>query len=138
MDSLLSALMRFVMRLTLTPTESDSLRSIDLNCARHISVVNDIFSWEKELCKAHESGKEGSLLCSSVQVVSSECSVGIDASKRILWAMCREWELTHLQLVNQRKDSGEHVIRYCEGLTYQMSGNELWSRNTPRYHGSKT
>ena len=125
--------MQFVMKLTLTPEEHGSLESIETNCAKHISVVNDIYSWGKELRQSKASGKEGSILCSSVKIVADECNVEPDASKRILWTMCREWERTHLKLVEQTKDSGQHMVLYCKGLGYQMSGNELWSRSTKRY-----
>ena len=128
--------MRFVMKLALSPQELESLKPVDMNCAKHISVVNDIYSWEKELWKSQDSGEEGSMLCSSVKVISDECSVGVDASKRILWAMCREWELIHLKLVDQRNTCGQHIVSYCRGLEYQMSGNELWSRSTKRYRSS--
>ena len=121
------------MKLELSPEELGSLECVDMNCAKHISVVNDICSWEKELRKSQASGEEGSILCSSVKIVSDECNVGTEASKRILWTMCREWELIHLKLVEQRRDSGRQVIRYCKGLECQMSGNELWSRTTMRY-----
>lgn len=132
---LLSALMRFVMKLELSPAELDSVKDVDLNCSKHISVVNDIYSFEKEKKQAESCEEEGSVLCSSVQVVGQECNVDTAASKRVLWSMCREWELVHLQLVEQKKDEREELLTYCKGLEYQMSGNEMWSKGTKRYVG---
>jgi aristolochene synthase len=128
--------MRFVMKLELTPLELEYVIDVDMNCAKHISVVNDIHSWEKELRKSHASYEEGSILCSSVKVLSMECSVDYEASKRILHVMCKEWELVHLALSQQKKEGGARqvVLTYCRGLGYQMSGNEVWSRTTKRYH----
>ena len=120
----------------MTPAELDAVTEVELNCARHLSVVNDICSWEKELKKSQESDAEGSTLCSSVKVMADECKLGIEASKRVLWSMCREWELLHLTYLDREKkkeNSRPEVTRYCEGLGYQMSGNELWCRNTMRY-----
>ncbi|KAL9063650.1 MAG: hypothetical protein Q9161_009351 [Pseudevernia consocians] len=132
--ALLSALMRFVMKLELTPQELENLEPIDRNCAKHISVVNDIYSWEKELRKSKSSKEEGATLCSSVKVMAFECNVGAEAAKRILWTMCREWESVHLELAEKVAPFGPRMAQYCEGLGYQMSGNELWSRTTMRYH----
>ncbi|KAF2677433.1 Aristolochene synthase in complex with 12,13 Difluorofarnesyl diphosphate [Lentithecium fluviatile CBS 122367] len=135
--ALLSALMRFVMKLELTSEELEAVRPCDMNCSKHISVVNDIYSWEKELKQSLESPEEGSVLCSSVQVVMQTAALRTEAAKRVLWSMCREWELVHLALVEQLRQTKvrDVVITYCKGLEYQMSGNELWSSETKRYHG---
>jgi aristolochene synthase len=132
--------MRFSMGLHMTEQELDYCREVDLNCSRHISVVNDIWSWEKELLAAKTGHAEGSALCSSVQVIADECQISILASKRVLYAMCREWELCHNEIVARKLlevpvDSRETVKRFTKGLEYQMSGNELWSRTTLRYIG---
>ena len=125
--------MRFVMKLHLDPKEVQQVEDVDMNCAKHISVVNDIYSWEKERRKAAQSESEGALLCSSVKVMAEECSLDIEASKRVLWSMCREWELIHLKLVENLEHASDNVKAYRRGLGYQMSGNELWSRTTYRY-----
>ncbi|KAI1176094.1 Aristolochene synthase from penicillium Roqueforti [Nemania sp. FL0916] len=140
--ALLSALMRFSMNLHLTPEELQLVKPVDENCSKHISIINDIFSWEKELAQSYTGHEEGSVLCSSVQVLAEEANLTIDASKRVLFAMAREWELTHLKLsdeigsdpslTSERKGA---VLSYVKGLEYQMSGNELWSASTLRYIG---
>jgi aristolochene synthase len=137
---LLSALMRFSMGLSMTPEELNSVKDVDVNCAKHISVINDIFSWDKELLASRTGHQEGSALCSSVQVLAEEAHLSTEASKRILFNMCREWELCHMELVAKRKREvgeglREEVMRYMDGLEYQMSGNELWSQSTLRYIG---
>ena len=136
--------MRFSMALSLTPHELASVRDVDINCAKHISVINDIFSWEKELLASRTGHTEGAALCSSVQVLAQETHLSTEASKRVLFGMCREWELCHMEMVaakKRRKGDAEgegvrrEVERYMDGLEYQMSGNELWSRSTLRYIG---
>ncbi|KAI1380475.1 Aristolochene synthase [Hypoxylon crocopeplum] len=141
--ALLSALMRFSMNLRLTPEELQLVRPVDENCSKHISVINDIFSWEKELAQSYVGHEEGSVLCSSVQVLADEGNLTIDASKRVLFAMVREWELTHIKLAEEisadsrlTADRRDGVISYIKGLEYQMSGNELWSASTLRYIGA--
>ncbi|KAJ5870146.1 Aristolochene synthase from penicillium Roqueforti [Penicillium solitum] len=133
--ALLSALMRFVMGINLTTDELQMLSPLEQNCAKHISVVNDIFSWEKELKASKMGHQEGSFLCSAVMVVATETNLSFDASKRILWPIVREWELVHDDMCAQLLSAGcsEATKAYMKGLEYQMSGNELWSHTTLRY-----
>ncbi|KAI1208436.1 Aristolochene synthase from penicillium Roqueforti [Annulohypoxylon truncatum] len=136
-QALLAALMRFCMGLYLDNDELDSVREIELNVGRHISIVNDIFSFEKELASSKVTHEEGGVLCSAVSVLAGEINIGTSAAKRILWSMCREWELIHQELVKKRMSSEEacssSLQKYVKALEYQMSGNELWSRSTGRY-----
>lgn len=143
-NTVLSAVMRFLMDLRLTTEELQLMGPIDENCSRHITTINDIFSWEKELAKSHVVGhEEGSFLCSSVKILAEEANLTIDASKRVLFAMVREWELTHLKLAEEisqseqvAADRKDVIVGYVKGLEYQMSGNELWSTRTLRYIGA--
>ena len=134
---LLSALMRYSMGLHVTSTELEIARPAELNCSKHISVVNDIYSFDKEVLAAKEGHREGGALCSSVQITAVETAVNVEAAKRILWAMCREWELCHRKLVAQVEASlgkpSPALSAYMKGLEYQMSGNEQWSCTTKRY-----
>lgn len=145
-NRLLSALMRFSMALKVTPDDLQAVQDVERNCAKHISVVNDIYSWEKEVLAAQTGHTEGAALCSSVQVVAHEAGIDTEASKRVLWAMCREWERCHQEMLSERRaaaaaattaDSSVSpaVWDYVQGLEYQMSGNELWSQTTKRYIG---
>ncbi|KAI9168056.1 Aristolochene synthase [Paramyrothecium foliicola] len=133
--ALLSSLMRFAMQLKLTPAELAQVKPLEQNCSKQISVVNDIYSWEKEVRAAETGHKEGSFLCSAIKVFSTSTSLDIDASRRVLWYMTREWEQVHDQLVADVEASGcrDEVKDYMKGLEYQMSGNELWSKTTLRY-----
>jgi aristolochene synthase len=134
--SLLSALMRFSMDLPLEPTDSVLLRAIEQNHAKHITVVNDIYSWEKESRQAEKCAKEGSALCSAVKIMANNAGLDIESSKRVLWTMVREWEAKHEALCNALCDPVDLLstqAMYVEGLKYQMSGNEAWSKITPRY-----
>ena len=110
---------------------------LERNCSKQISVVNDIYSWEKELKASKTGHREGAALCSAVKVVAEETHLSFDAAKRVLWAMVREWERTHDELAIEQltapADVSQHVQDYIQGLEYQMSGNELWSKTTMRY-----
>ena len=128
--------MRFSMNLDISPTELASCRPVERNCSKHISVINDIYSFEKELAAAQTGHQEGAAVCSSVQIMAQESDLGVPGSKRVLLLLCREWEAVHRQLVAQR-ESGKctaAMSAYMQGLEYQMSGNEQWSRTTKRYN----
>lgn len=60
----------------------------------------------------------------------------IEAAKRVLWSMVREWEHIHDRLARDicNTEHGEVLSDYIMGLKYQMSGNEQRSKTTPRYH----
>ncbi|CAL8580509.1 hypothetical protein XPA_006230 [Xanthoria parietina] len=134
---LLSALMCFTMSLRPNAAELESLGRLERYCGRHISAVNDILSWEKEVRAAEASdGAEGAVLCSAVKVVMEETGVGVEAAKRVLWQVTREWEGVFEGLVGEmlRAGCGAAVRGYMQGLEYQMSGNEAWSLSTARYH----
>ncbi|OCL11144.1 Aristolochene synthase [Glonium stellatum] len=135
--ALLSALMRFSMDIHLSAGELESMAPLERNCAKQISVVNDIYSWEKELHASENGHREGSALCSAVKVLADETMLDIPATKRVLWSMAREWEFVHDKMCAEKLASPEGCSRavqdYMKGLEYQMSGNELWSKTTPRY-----
>ncbi|XXG95498.1 hypothetical protein Hte_001762 [Hypoxylon texense] len=149
-NTVLSAVMHFSMDLPLTPEELLLVGPIDKNCSRHITVVNDIFSWEKEswekeLAKSCIGHDEGSFLCFSVKILADEGSLTTEASKRVLFAMVREWELTHCKLAEVirrdkrvAEDRKGFIVNYIKGLEYQMSGNEYWSARTLRYIGAES
>jgi aristolochene synthase len=128
--------MRFSMELKPSAAELAAMKPLEENCSKQISLVNDIYSFEKEVLAAQTGHKEGSCLCSAVKVVSEETGLNVGATKRVLWSMVREWELAHDAMCEALISSGvdsQAARDYMLGLQFQMSGNELWSRTTPRY-----
>lgn len=134
-SSLLCSLMRFTMGLHLPPKDLAAVQPVEKNCAKHIAIVNDIYSWDKEFAQSQKSSEEGSVLCSAIKVMADNAGLGIGSAKRVLWSMVREWEAKHdfLCAMLYTQDLSDTRSLYLQGLKYQMSGNELWSRTTPRY-----
>jgi len=115
----------------------ERVRALEHNYTNHISVVNDVCSFEKELREAAKSqAAEGAVLSNVVAVLADEMGLSPDASKAVLWSMCRDWERQHEQMVSEiiRDECSDGLKAYMHGLELQMSGNELWSRTTPRYN----
>lgn len=128
--------MRYSMDLRPTAEELAALKPLEQNCSKHISIVNDIYSYEKEVLAAQTGHAEGAFLCSAVKVLATETGLGTVATKRVLWSMVREWELNHVNMCQELIDGGYDSLsmrEYVRGLQYQMSGNEYWSKTTPRY-----
>ncbi len=137
--SLLAALTRFSMGLKLSIEELASVAEIEKNVGRHISIVNDVYSYEKELRTTESAHNEGGKLCNAVQIIGAEVGLGVEPSKRVLWSICREWEHVHEELRLARKAEGWSIdlASYVDGLEHHMSGNETWSKTTRRYHDVK-
>lgn len=123
------------MDLELTPEEQTSMVPLERNCSKQISVVNDIWSWEKEVRASQSGHEEGSVLCSGVKVLAEATNLDIAATKRLLQAMVEEWNKVHDRLTAEHIAMGcRSVVKlYMKGLEYQMSGNQLWSQTTLRY-----
>ncbi|KAF2228967.1 Aristolochene synthase in complex with 12,13 Difluorofarnesyl diphosphate [Viridothelium virens] len=132
---LLAALMRFCMGLKLTPGELAIGRPVDMNCSKHLAIMNDIWSYEKELLASKTLHEEGGVLCTGVAIFAEGADVSAAAAKRVLYALCREWERHHDELTAavSAEQKTPQLMAYMKGLEYQMSGNEIWSRTTLRY-----
>lgn len=131
--------MRFSMGLHATVEEVDLLRPLYQNCAKHIAVVNDIWSYEKEALAAETLHPEGGVLCSAVQTLVKAAGLPPAAAKRVLYTLLREWESMHEEIAGRilEQNSTETLAAHIKGLELQMSGNEAWSRTTERYLSPK-
>jgi aristolochene synthase len=134
-NSLLSGIMRFCAGLHVTPEELELVKPVEENSMKHITFVNDICSFEKEILAA-TNGFELGAICSSVPIVMDLCGVKEYEAKRIMWQMVRAWEARHFELVDEilSKNPSAALATYFKGLEYQTAGNELWSLLTPRYN----
>ncbi|KAI1325881.1 Aristolochene synthase in complex with 12,13-Difluorofarnesyl diphosphate [Xylariaceae sp. FL0255] len=133
--ALLGALMRFSMALAVPPEDLDRVRPADRICSKHLSIVNDIWSFEKEVLAAKNAHEEGGILCNAVEILATEAEIKTNSAKSVLYHLCREWELNYAEQTEKlltQKDTPA-IRTYLKGLEYQMSGNEMWSTTTLRY-----
>ncbi|KAF2020313.1 terpenoid synthase [Aaosphaeria arxii CBS 175.79] len=131
----LSGIMRFGMGLEMSPEELELIKPAEENCMKHVSVLNDICSFEKEVLAAKDGFDLGAM-CSSVPICMEMMDVNEEQAKRVMWEMIRAWEVRHFEIRDEilRKNPSPALAAYIKGLEYQMSGNELWSLLTPRYN----
>ena len=136
----LCAIQRFSMEQHIPTGDLSRLAAVEKNYSDYITVVNDICSYDKEARTAEEGEAEGATICSSVQVLAEETGLLPEMAKRVLWAMCREWEANHDRLVvesavpNHEGPEGQVLMEYLDGLKLQISGTEAWSLTSFRYN----
>ncbi|KAI8953277.1 Aristolochene synthase in complex with 12,13 Difluorofarnesyl diphosphate [Xylaria longipes] len=133
--ALLGSLMTFSMNLELSEQEAVAAMPADRACSKHLSVVNDAWSYEKEVRASKMLHEEGAVLCTCVAILAHDSELSIPATKRVLYSMVREWELQFKDLVAGILTSIDTpaLRAYLQGLELQMTGNEHWSRTTLRY-----
>ncbi|KAI0195403.1 Aristolochene synthase in complex with 12,13 Difluorofarnesyl diphosphate [Xylaria flabelliformis] len=133
--ALLGSLMIFSMNLEMSEQETAAAVPADRACSKHLSVINDAWSYEKEVHASKTLHKEGAILCTCVAILAHDSELSVPATKRVLYSMVREWELQFKDLVaNILTKLDTPVLRaYLQGLEFQMTGNEHWSRTTLRY-----
>lgn len=130
--------MRYAMDLKVTQQALDSAPVILESYSRLGIVVNDIYSLAKELHAWNIHHTEGGQVLNMVVMQAEETGTSYEAAKRVLWVLCREWELEHFELIAQREAAlegcSEDLRVYMKGLEYVLGGNEEWSSYTGRYH----
>jgi aristolochene synthase len=131
----MSGVMCFSMGLHVTAEELALVSDLEMNAMRHVTLVNDIASYEKEVLAAGKGAALGQL-CSAVPFVMTSFGVREQSAMRIMWETSRELELEHLRLfeaATQQCDT-KTLRSYAKGLEYQIAGNERWNLLTPRYN----
>lgn len=128
------------MDLRLTPSTLASIHDIEISYSRLGIVVNDIHSFDKEVRAYAQNPTDTGKVLNMVAMQAQETGVSFASAKRLLWVLCREWEVLHLEMVKKREsnmDGGEEdeaLKVYMKGLELILGGNEKWSEYTQRYH----
>jgi hypothetical protein len=103
-----------------------------MNIAVHVCIVNDLFSWDKELLDA---AAFGSAIVNAVKIVMKDEIVDAKAAQLLLTAKVQQLEDRHFALVEKCGTGlSEESRRYIEFLVSMAAGNESWSRLTARYN----
>lgn len=131
----MTGVMCFSMGLRVTPEDLALTKELEINAMRHITLVNDIASYEKEVLAAGKGAELGQL-CSAVPIVMAACGLNEHSAMRVMWETSRELELQHFRLLEElRQQCDSETIRlFAQGVEYQIAGNERWNLLTPRYN----
>ncbi|EKV11136.1 hypothetical protein PDIG_47830 [Penicillium digitatum PHI26] len=135
---LYTALIRFGTKLDLTTAELEKTAALESTAFRHASVMNDIYSWEREWKAYQANPADGARLVSAIYILANETGLPHSACKRLMYSYCRELELALKQSTDEmrHKSMGSltpELEMYIKGLAYLMCGIELWSQWTQRY-----
>ncbi|KAL8792089.1 MAG: hypothetical protein Q9195_005344 [Heterodermia aff. obscurata] len=141
-----ASVIRYGMDLRISDASMEKIKQMEVIYSSFGMIVNDIYSYHKELRAYKEGGMEGGELLNAVEMQAHETGTSYPAAKRVLWVVCRELELLYLdkaQALTREMDveglegKGEKngdMRSYLKALEYVMSGNEKWSEYTERYH----
>ncbi|KAJ5706171.1 hypothetical protein N7536_001860 [Penicillium majusculum] len=128
----------FGAKLYLTTPELKKTAALESTAFRHVSVMNDIYSWEREWKVYQANPTDGARPLSAIYILANETGLPYTACKRLMYSYCRELEVALKQSTNEIRhnnmESWTHDLEmYIKGLEYFMCGIELWSQWTPRY-----
>ncbi|MCJ1461493.1 hypothetical protein MMC07_000090 [Pseudocyphellaria aurata] len=135
----IASLIRYGHGLHLSPEALQSVSELETSVSMWSIVVNDICSYDKEVQAQEANPTEGGLVLNVVDHLTKNTNLTPPAAKRAAWAMTREGELRHQELLAARLKVTDppctgDLMTFVEGLDYATGGNEVWSRTTGRYH----
>jgi hypothetical protein len=126
--------MLFGMGMTLTQQEDAQFRCIIRPCYSALALTNDYFSFDREMEDA-----QSSTLINSIDIAMRLQRLDIPAAKEVVKQTIRRYEGEFMRLISHRDRDwamSDKIRRYLEAMSYQISGNLVWSLNCPRYNPS--
>jgi hypothetical protein len=128
--------MLFGMGMTLTKEEDEQLAKIIRPCYAALALANDYFSFDREWQESQAEG--GSKPLNAVWLYMQWQGVSVPTAKQFVREATNRYEEQFLDLDRQFKSEhapiSDKLDKYLRGLSYQVSGNVVWSLNCPRYH----
>ncbi|KAL7274126.1 hypothetical protein RUND412_002996 [Rhizina undulata] len=137
----LAAMVRYGIGLNVSREELESIKDIDMTCSNHFSLVNDYYSWNKEVKQVERRDTTDALgalgLVNAVAVTMKHYNVEMEEAKGKVLTRIREYENTFCELVEARMNApggaSKDLEAYMDNLRFLMSGNEYWCQITGRY-----
>ncbi|CAF3475644.1 unnamed protein product [Fusarium graminearum] len=127
------ALMLFGLGMSLSPQEDDALGHVIRPCFAALALTNDYFSFDREMEEV-----DTSTLINSVAIVMRIQNMDIPTAKTIINETIQKYEREFLRRIDEYKQHkgpiSNKIEQYMEAMTYQISGNLVWSLNCPRYN----
>ena len=127
------------MALTIPEAEIGHIRRITRPCWVALALLNDLFSYEKEVAASKYNGAP--YITNAIEVIMKEHSIDLSVAK----LLCRkEIELAVLKYQRNVREVQHDIALsrdtkiYLEALMYSISGNAAWFQEAPRYHPGLT
>ncbi|KAK4449781.1 isoprenoid synthase domain-containing protein [Podospora aff. communis PSN243] len=130
------SVMLWGMGMTLTKEENMAVADVIRPCFASLALANDYFSFDREWEEAQNGGPKPT---NAVWLHMQWHGVDVSTAKRMVRGACNRFEAEFVERSKAFQQtnplgSSEKTQRYLRGLTYQVSGNVVWSLNCPRYH----
>lgn len=122
----------------MTPEETALLAPLERVANYHVSILNDVFSFDREWKSAQTLG-QGAVLVNGVRILADETAVSVGAAKKLCFALVRAWEeefgVMAEALVGSAGDeeARRRLERAVKGIERRISGAEAFSWRTSRY-----
>ncbi|KAK3304143.1 isoprenoid synthase domain-containing protein [Chaetomium strumarium] len=122
--------------------ERAMLRPLDRVANYHVSILNDVFSFEREW-KAAQALEDGAVLVNGVAVLAKEANLSVHAARQLCLGLVRAWEVEFLSMAEgllgsyglggQQGEARSLMDRAIKGIERRMTGAEAFSWRTSRY-----
>jgi aristolochene synthase len=130
------AILYWTENIALTPSDIEILKPLEHVANYHVSILNDIFSFEREWTAAQNLG-QGAVLVNGVRILADEAVVSVSAAKTLCFALVRAWEAEFQRMAEEILVGAEKVdgrlVRAIAGIERRMTGAEAFSWRTTRY-----
>ena len=124
-------LVTFCCAITIPEEEADVTRELLTPALITASLVNDLFSFEKE--------RDDKNVQNAILVIMKEHGCSEEKARKICKERIRVENAKYVRVVKEtrmRTDLSDDVKRYIEVMQYTLSGNFAWSTQCPRYNES--
>ncbi|KAK4444493.1 putative terpene cyclase [Podospora aff. communis PSN243] len=130
-------LLYWIEDISLTEKKKTLLAPLERVANYHVSILNDVFSFEREWKAAKELG-QGAVLVNGVRILADEVGVSVGAAKVLCFSLVRAWEgefeeMAEGVLGGLVGEERERVGRAVRGVERRMAGAEAFSWRTGRY-----
>lgn len=132
-------MMTFGLQITIPEAEEDICKRLVRPAFAVLCLTNDLFSWEKENLSAIQRGLD--YVPNAISVLKTEHSISTEESKCMCRGIIKQCVSEYMDTVEQRGSDATLSIdlrRYLDAMQYTLSGNAVWSLDSPRYNSPTT
>ncbi|KAL2817889.1 isoprenoid synthase domain-containing protein [Aspergillus cavernicola] len=132
-NEFLVAGVKFSCALNLSPEEQAAFDNIEKLYVRHASLINDLYSYEKE---RRESEESGAAPFNGVYVIHTLLGVSTDYAKNVVWTTALDCERQLREEYNRLvalPGFNDEQQRYLMRIIESTAGNVMYSSTTYRY-----
>jgi hypothetical protein len=123
----------FALDISIKDQDEQALERLSSLCANHFALVNDLYSYPKEVISEKEHGEP---LLNAVKVVQDLMNVSSPLAKSILRGIILDTERQlgkeYESLLNEKSRTTTQLV-YAQGLIIALAGNMFFSATSPRY-----